>query len=388
MITKFRVLLKTSSDPKEFNCIGPSMEFKLASFGENGFSNRFYFHHLEKGSVCAKEGKKVKAYVVYYTRNDSTVTEIPSISPMKCQHGIEQLAEDIKYPGDEKLVSYEGIITDTEASSSGIYIIDKNVKLVLSHLCLVSNIQIFKRGQKLQIINAHLEVVDEKRKLLWACGKTLVCHTDEDLNNQDENIKTESKSIHYKKDLEVFEKDAVLNLCHQCNLTTREIVYIGDIYHKQFRTKFQGIIPEQYLHSIEYFANLLKFCGLQNINSNKRRCFITEFLSVPHDCDLSYSEKKNVLSCGNKNNIDTCLITLQDFNSLVKRKLYKDREEKKEKYSKVNFQYDYCETDDVPSYIENDPLFEEYDCKISRYSKNHKCNPVIIGLLQVDPRTG
>ena len=292
------------------------MECKLALFGENGFSYRFYFHHLEKGSVCAKEGKNVKSYVVYCTRNDSTVTEIPSISPMKYQHGSEHLMEDNKYPGDEKLVSYEGIITDTRASSSGIYIIDKNVKLVLSHLCLVSNIQIFKRGQKLQIINAHLEVVDEKRKLLWACGKTLVCHTDEDLNNRDENIKKESKSIHHKMDLEVFERDPVLNLCHQCNLTTKEIVYIGDVYHEQFRTKFQGIVPEQCLHSIEYFSSLLKFGGLQNINLNKRRCFITEFLSVPHDCDLSCSEKKNVLSCENKNNIDTCLITLNDFNTL------------------------------------------------------------------------
>ena len=347
---------------------------------------RLRFDHLHKGSVNAKEGKKVKSYKVYYTTIASTVSEIPCNSPTR--HNGHTHLHITECPSEKRLVSYEGIITDTEASYSGIYTLDKKVKLVLSHLCLISNVQIFRRGQKLHITNAHLGQLGEKRKLLWACGKTLVRQGDEDCYSFDTSRQTKS-GVHYKEDFAVFENDPVLNLCHQWNLTTIEVLYISDVYHKQYLVKFKDIVPDHLLHNKDYFSNVLKFAAIQKVNVDRCRCFITEFLSVPHECDLSCSNEENVRSRESESDMYTCLITVKDFHFLLQKKLDKERQEKKEKYSKCNFQYDYCEASgDVFSNQANDILSKEYNCIGLSFVTEHKCTPVLIGLLLVDSKTG
>ena len=250
----------------------PHLEYKIRWLVKI-VSGRFRFDHLQKGSVNAKDGKKVKSYKVYYTTSDSTVSEKPPNSTT--YHDRDSHIPSIECSTEERLVSYEGIITDTEASDSGIYTLDKKVKLALSHLCLVSNVQIFRRGQKIHIENAHLKPLGEKRKLLWACGKTLVRLVDEDCDNCNQSKKKKS-GVHYKEDLKIFENDPVLNLCHQWNLSTREILYISYVYHNQLLTKFQGIVPDQFLHSKEYFSSVLKCAMVQKVKVNKCRCFITD----------------------------------------------------------------------------------------------------------------
>ena len=116
-------------------------------------STSIRFEYLQKGDVTVNvDETKSKTYKIYQTTHESRAFAIQNSLVQPHDHKNEITGGDLT----ANLVSYEGIITNDKASTSGIYILDKEIELMLSPLCLVSNIQLFRRGQKLNVTHAHL----------------------------------------------------------------------------------------------------------------------------------------------------------------------------------------------------------------------------------------
>ena len=278
--------------------------------------------------------------------------------------------------------SYEGVVTGTNESVSGIYILDKKIKLVLSHICLVSNIPIFKKGQKINITNGHFEKYNETFHILWACARTSVSKATNksiaiDLHDSG------SQRIYDKDEYMKQKTDPVLNLCHAWNLNVCEVLYLSDIYHMHFYMKFKTIIEEHLLNSIKYFVRFLNICGVKINSCNSSRCLITEFLSMPHECGPRISEERNrnLLK-----DIHLQSITLVEFKALIGKEFVQQKKIRKNKNSKIG-NYDYFE-------ISNIDILDKIDCFREKlnWQKDDGNDSVsgffLIGVLEVDTKSG
>ena len=337
------------------------------------------FNNLEKVNVGAKGDKKIKSYKVYNANKNSTVHELP-----------ELFLAEVKVPSEiasaRNLVSYEGIVTGTNESTSGIYVLDKKVKIVLSHICLVSNIPIFEKGQKIKVTNAHFEQLSETLRVLWACAKTVVTRVNNELSvrYEDTRLKLYNKEEYMKQKV-----DPILNLCHDWSLSVREVICLSDIYQNSYLVKFKSIFTDGILNTIEHFIAVLQLCGWKCIGTTSSRCLITEFLSVPHECGLWGQEKMNSEVINRIKDLKYRLITLTELKAFIRKQVDKRKETQKNKYKKISLQYDYCEIsdsdimDDINYFLHKkfDNLHEDQnDLSISSFS--------IIGLLEVDVKTG
>ena len=278
--------------------------------------------------------------------------------------------------------SYEGVVTGTNESASGIYILDKKIKLVLTHICLVSNIPIFKKGHKINITNGHFEKCNETFHILWACARTSVSNVTNESNSKDLHD-SGSQRIYDKNEYMKQKTDPVLNLCHDWNLNVSEVLYLSEIYHMHFYMKFKTIIEEHMLNSVKCFVRFLNICGVDKISCNSSRCLITEFLSMPHECGPRISEERdrNLLE-----GIHLQSITLVKFKALMAKEFVQQKKMRKNKYSKIG-NYNYSEMSDLD-------IIDKIDCfrETLNLHKDDRNNSVscfcLIGVLEVDTKSG
>lgn len=330
--------------------------------------------------MSTKFGKNIKSYSVYYTTASSKVVKILTLTTTN------QAVEDDDPSSAASMVSYQGIITNALESNSGIYMVDKKVKLVLSHLCLVSNIQILRKGQRVQIRNAHYEQIGGKRKVLWACGRTEIRVLDElKTFNKCNGVKSR---IYNKEEVKVLKCNPVLNMCHKWNLTVYEVLCISDIYQNQYLVKFRGILSDQSLESDDLFSSVLKLSGIERANLSRYRCFISEYLSAPHNCDLWFSNEKKLDLMNPDVYSNNWLRSIKDIKIFISKEIEAKKEKVQINYSKNSLQYNYCVVSCDKFNLQNSLFAEHSNTKGSRATTVHNCNTYVIGILNVDSETG
>ena len=337
---------------------------------------RFIFEKLQKKSVASKFSQENKSFKVFCTTGKSVAKAVQIIDAVDPSIHSEDQSED-------GLESYQGIVTNAIESSSGIYILDKKIKLILSPLCIVSNVQTFRKGQKISVNNAHFRNVKDSGKILCACAKTSV----NILNDPIDNTKNKDRTRLYdKQDMSRLKKDPVLNMCHEWNLKMSEILYINGIYQK-YLSKFNNIISNEELESTEHFSKVLELIGAFGLGFKKSRCLITEYLSMPHQCQLCDLNQPK-LDIYNEMYNKSSLISVKELKSLVLKKIAKQKETQKEKYNCTKFQYDYCiipgDTLNLQEVTHSTvPTWTTFD----KNAELKECNSVI-GILDVDVTTG
>ena len=337
--------------------------------------DRFLFKNLQKVNVKAKSDQKIKYYKVVSTNKQSTACEIADINRTDNLVVTHVLSS-------REFVSYEGVVTGTNESASGIYILDKKIKLVLSHICLVSNIPIFKKGQKINITNGHFEKYNETFHLLWACARTSVSNVTNESMAKDLHH-SEGQRIYDKDEYKKQKTDPVLNLCHDWNLSVCEVLYLSDIYHTHFYVKFKTIIEEHMLNSVKYFVLFLNICGVIKISRKSSRSLITEFLSTPHECGPSISEERNRnLFKG----IHLQSIPLVKLKALLAKELLQQKKMRKNKFSKIG-NYNYSEISDIDILDKIDCFQEKFNLYKDNGNDSNSCF-CLIGVLEVDTKSG
>ena len=337
---------------------------------------RFIFEKLQKICVASKFSQEDKSFKVFCTTSKSVAKEMPLINVVDPYIQIEDRSED-------GLESYQGIVTNAIESNRGIYILDKKIKLILSPLCIVSNVQILRKGQKVSVTNAHFRNVKDSGKILCACAKTTVNILNDPI---DKGKNKDRPSLYDKQDMSRLKKDPVLNMCHEWNLKMSEILYIKDIY-QNYLSKFNGIVLNDELESTEHFSKVLELIGAFGLGFKKSRCLITEYLSMPHQCQLCDSNQPKVDIYDEMYN-KSSLISVKELKSLVLEKMAKQKETQKEKYNCTKFQYDYCiipgdtlNLQDVTHSIEPTCASFDKNAELQEYNS-------VIGILDVDVTTG
>ena len=330
--------------------------------------------------MAAKLDQKIRSYKLYSANSYSTVCELSE--PVLSEVALLQPLQNRQF------ITYAGIVTGNKESASGIYMVDKKVKLVLTHICLVSNIPIFEKGQKIKITNAHFELCHEPSKILWACARTAVFKVCNEMASNTFN-RNQKLRLYDKEELTKQKSDPILNLCHDWNLNVSEVLILSEIYHNYYYKKFKNIFTDYSLSSMKYFLSVLKLCGITKTCKMQSRCLITEFLSVPHECGPWIAEERNSDIIKNTDDMKQCLITLAEFLSFMADKLLLKKEVLKTKYVKSDFQYDYCEV--TFEEIRRDITFllrEKANLMNNDQENDSTTSLKLIGILDVDIKTG
>ena len=328
----------------------------------------------------ANSNQNIKSYKVVSTNKTSSACEVPDAS-VADNRMLQQIGSS------KQLVSYEGIVTGTNESASGIYILDKKFTLVLTHLCLLSNIPTFEKGQKIKVINCHFETYNESFKILWACGRTTVAKVAYEASEPEFNC-SESQRIYDKDEYTKQKTDPILYLCHDWNLNVSEVLSLSDIYRMHYCMKFKNDNKEHNLNQVNCFVSFLKNCGVSNISNSKTRCLITEFLSMPHECGSLMLKEKSRSLLSRIHEVRCSLITIAEFKDVLMNQMVKRKEILNIKQAKVS-NYNYFEVPEINVMSEITSRFRDKLTYILEDQANvSKSSLNLIGVLDIDTRSG
>ena len=131
----------------------------------------------------------------------------------EAKSSIQFVTEEVsKLEKTAHLVTYEGTVTNDQFIQAGIFILDKKVLVVMSALCVITNVKPVENGQKIVIRNAHLKKFGENRVGLLLCAKSRMIH----LNTPE--------SFHVSKSaLKKFESNVIIQHCLNLKLSAKQI---------------------------------------------------------------------------------------------------------------------------------------------------------------------
>ncbi|CAB4055774.1 unnamed protein product [Lepeophtheirus salmonis] len=131
--------------------------------------------------------------------------------------------------------SYKGIVTDDSFASSGVYILDKIVKLVATNLCVVTNVRLFKKGMTLEIFNSHYHGPES---VIFLCARSFV---------KSHHYSNET-SVHSKTSVDVYKEDPIVDLALDFNLGLRNIfTTLGSCLQiSEFHTEYRSLVKEYF----------------------------------------------------------------------------------------------------------------------------------------------
>ena len=115
--------------------------------------------------------------------------------------------------GEKKcsLVTYEGIVTNDKCVQAGIFTLDNKVIVIMSTLCVITNVNSVKIGQKILVKNAHLKKFSDKIGLIL-CAKGRIVNL------------TQFSSFHiHKKMHKMFENNVIIQHCLNLKLSAKQL---------------------------------------------------------------------------------------------------------------------------------------------------------------------
>ena len=122
------------------------------------------------------------------------------------------------------LINIEGIVTNDKCVQAGIFILDNKITVVMSSLCVITNIKEVQSGHKVSIRNAHiLKMANEKTAVVLCAKSLLIIHRSEDPD--DGLLNLTGFSIHNSKsERERFESNAFIQDCLHLRLSPKQIL--------------------------------------------------------------------------------------------------------------------------------------------------------------------
>ena len=188
---------------------------------------------------------------------------------------IEVIENGRNLENNGKLVKYEGIVTNDKLIKSGIFVLDNKVLVVQSTLCVITNVRKVNLGMTVSINNAHVVKKLQSGKIgLLLCAKSRIDSADFAYN-----------SIHSDpEDQKLFEKDEIIQKCLYLTLSSRQILFLADIFFT---------LEKQLKINLDFEPKFLKFLGLTTEVGTKIS-LLNDFLCQPHRCS---AEMENFEYC-------------------------------------------------------------------------------------------
>uniref|UniRef100_A0A0K2UT41 Uncharacterized protein n=1 Tax=Lepeophtheirus salmonis TaxID=72036 RepID=A0A0K2UT41_LEPSM len=160
--------------------------------------------------------------------------------------------------------SYKGIVTDDSFASSGVYILDKIVKLVATNLCVVTNVRLFKKGMTLEIFNSHYHGPES---VIFLCARSFV---------KSHHYSNET-SVHSKTSVDVYKEDPIVDLALDFNLGLRNILQLLEFKNalgvSLLKTPINGTV----------FRNIIKSCLQISEFHTEYRSLVKEYFSTDEE---------------------------------------------------------------------------------------------------------
>lgn len=143
------------------------------------------------------------------------------------------------------LVTYEGTVTNDQCIKAGIFMLDKKVLVIMSALCVITNVGPVENGQKIVIRNAHLKKWGENRVGLILCAKSRIT-----LLNQESTFHVS------KAAMKMFESNLIIQHCLNLKISAKQIFA---------------------------FYNTLDHLGSHGIGSDWKSKYLIDALAFPQD---------------------------------------------------------------------------------------------------------
>lgn len=187
--------------------------------------------------------------------------------------------------GDEKkaeplfdaCVTYQGIVTHDKCVDAGIFVVDNRVTVVMSTLCVITNVKSVQSGSKVVVRNGHMKRLPNNKFALLLCAKGRVDCLDDNSNAM----------MHSKRDHMKFEANHTVQMCLHLKLSAKQLLAmyqslsVLETSVKQFKT---SNMKEKMLLSSSSDALSTFFDFV--VDQVPHRSLLNEFLSFPHHCSI------------------------------------------------------------------------------------------------------
>ena len=175
------------------------------------------------------------------------------------------------------LVNIDGIVTYDKCVQAGIFILDNKIVVVMSMLCVITNIRKVQSGFKISIRNAHLMKLTNDKSAIILCAKSLLIIHEESTKS----------SIHFKSDKQSFETNNIIQDCLHLRLSPKQLLKVFENL-TCLEQNIKEVKKCDLKHDIlvtSYLKNILEFFKWE-INNIPHRSLLNEFLSQPHSCSI------------------------------------------------------------------------------------------------------
>ena len=215
------------------------------------------------------------------------------------------------------LINIEGIVTNDKCVQAGIFILDNKITVVMSSLCVITNIKEVQSGHKVSIRNAHiLKMANEKTAVVLCAKSLLIIHRSEDPD--DGLLNLTGFSIHNSKcERERFESNAFIQDCLHLRLSPKQILKLFEyltILEKNIKEmKTSALKQNLFLNSAsnkDNLEDLMEFFNVE-IKNVPYRSLLNEFLSYPHQCSVDVPDDSD--KWPNINNLKTTMNTIEEY---------------------------------------------------------------------------
>ena len=179
---------------------------------------------------------------------------------------------------------FAGIVTNDKCTPAGIFILDNKIIVLISTLCVITNIKKVQNGLNVSIRNAHLMKLNSHFKsAVILCAKShLIVHQDED-----DNSKNRLFSMHDKQELKHFEVNPMIQECLHLKLSPKQLLklflYLSRIEQNINEVKKSNLKADLFLNAP--LKAILDFFQVE-IKNVPHRSLMNEFMSRPHLCSV------------------------------------------------------------------------------------------------------
>ena len=187
-----------------------------------------------------------------------------------------------------KYIFFVGIVTNDKCASAGIFILDNKIIIIVSTLCVITNIKRVQNGLNVSIRNAHLMKPNSHFKsALILCAKShLIIQQDEE-----DDSKNKLFSMHDKNELKHFEANPMIQECLHLKLSPKQLLklflYMSQIEQNINEAKKLNLKADVLLNAP--LKAILDFFQV-DIKNVPHRSLMNEFMSRPHMCSVEASD--------------------------------------------------------------------------------------------------
>ena len=289
-------------------------------YPEKYLGKQFTVKNVKRSNLSMNSG-----YVKIYRTNEySTIDQVPTSIVSEPPANYNSKSKPKKSGG---LINIEGIVTNDKFVQAGIFILDNKITVVISSLCVITNIKEVQSGHKVSIRNGHiLKMANQKTAVILCAKSLLIIHkqqVDPDMDGDGLLNLTGKFSIHNSKsERERFESNVFIQDCLHLRLSPKQSLKLFEyltILEKNIKEMknsdlkqnlFLDYASSNHANKNNNLEHLIDFFNVE-IKKVPHRSLLNEFLSYPHQCSVDVPDDSD--KWPNINNLKTTMNTIEEY---------------------------------------------------------------------------